>query len=292
MFGGASWPLFRLFGIQVVTNWTIILLFLVGGTPAGALAIILSVLIHEFGHALTAKSKGAYIDQVVIGFVGLASFSGRLTSSQRALIAFAGPLVNLICFMVFVNFAPSWSFKTMFHVPSTSMPFFEQFAFEMATWGIILGVFNLIPALPMDGGWVFQHLLETKVPENQARITALKLTVAVSVGFIVIAILVPKGFPLSPLMLFIFGAIFFFMAFTELKARQILSSGPGIFESFFNQQKEKRQQKQEQQKQENEMQVRAKIDQLLVKISNEGMASLTEEERNYLTKNSKQYPKS
>ena len=55
---------------------------------------------------------------------------------------------------------------------------------------------------------------------------------------------------------------------------------------------EQRHEREVQQKRESDMEIRAKIDQLLVKISKDGMSSLTQEERDYLTEHSQQYPKS
>jgi len=285
---GSSFPLFKIAGIQVVTNWTIFLLCFIGAQGnsgmAGALALITTVLLHELGHALMAKSKGARVNNISIGFVGMASYSGQLSSAQSALVAFAGPLANIVSAVIALGVL-GVGFNDLLNGPITEPSFLSIFLLDLAKWSLLLGIFNLIPALPMDGGWVLQHLLELKFNSNTSRIIALKVTLVSSLGLLVLGLLSTEIF------LMLFGGYFFFIAWTEIKARGMFSQGAGLWESFVRERQNKSREKQEFKKKENEMEIRAKIDQLLVKISKEGMSSLSEAERNFLTEHSRQYPK-
>jgi Zn-dependent protease/predicted transcriptional regulator len=116
-----------------------------------ALLFFTSLLLHEFGHALQAKREGMEIEGITLWlFGGVAKFKGMFPSAGAEFrIAVAGPLVSLALGVLFVLIA--WLAGTPEAVDA------------VAAWlgyiNLSLLVFNLLPALPLDGGRVLRSLL-------------------------------------------------------------------------------------------------------------------------------------
>ena len=126
------------------------------GGPAGAyasgflLAILLfaSVLAHELGHSLVAKSQGIKVNSIKLFlFGGIASIEKESdTPGQAFQVAIAGPAVS---FFLFVALTLLGQFATLPAVASGIVG-------SVATTNLILTLFNLIPGLPLDGGQIFK----------------------------------------------------------------------------------------------------------------------------------------
>ncbi len=116
-----------------------------------ALLFFTSLLEHEFGHALEAKREGVEIEGITLWlFGGVAKFRGMFPSAGAEFrIAIAGPLVSLALGAAFVLLA--WK---------ASLP---EVADGVAAWlgyiNLTLLLFNLLPALPLDGGRVLRSAL-------------------------------------------------------------------------------------------------------------------------------------
>jgi Zn-dependent protease/predicted transcriptional regulator len=116
-----------------------------------ALLFFTSLVMHEFGHALQARREGMEIEGITLWlFGGVAKFKGMFPSAGAEFrIAVAGPLVSLALGVLFVLVA--WLAGTPEAVDA------------VAAWlgyiNLTLLVFNLLPALPLDGGRVLRSLL-------------------------------------------------------------------------------------------------------------------------------------
>jgi len=140
---------------------------LVGGvTPwalglAAALGLFGGVLLHEFGHSIVAMRYGYEIESITLWLLGgLANFAEFPEDWKHEFwIAIAGPVVSvavgLVCFGVF-EFAPVGSNAVLF-----------VFGY-LALLNVVLAVFNMLPAFPMDGGRVLRALLARNQPHAQA----------------------------------------------------------------------------------------------------------------------------
>jgi Zn-dependent protease/CBS domain-containing protein len=121
---------------------------------AAAVLFFSSLLLHELGHALQARREGVEIDGITLWlFGGVARFRGMFPSAGAEFrIAVAGPLVSVVIGVVFVLGA--WTL---------GLP---QAVDGVAAWlgmiNLILLVFNMIPALPLDGGRVLRSALWAK----------------------------------------------------------------------------------------------------------------------------------
>ena len=118
---------------------------------AAAVLFFTSLLLHELGHALQARREGVEIDGITLWlFGGVARFRGMFPSAGAEFrIAIAGPLVSLAIGVVFVLAA--WLLRLPRAVDG------------VASWlgfiNLFLLVFNLMPALPLDGGRVLRSTL-------------------------------------------------------------------------------------------------------------------------------------
>jgi len=124
---------------------------------AGSIAVF--TLAHELGHALAARRTGSEASISLDFMAGYASFvpARPLSRRERALISAAGPLTQIILGVLVL-------------IAIGVNPFdHQQFAADYATlaiwWaGPIIGVFNLIPVLPLDGGNIASEAIDYFVP--------------------------------------------------------------------------------------------------------------------------------
>ncbi|MDP9376784.1 MAG: site-2 protease family protein [Actinomycetota bacterium] len=164
----------RLFGIEVGASWSwliiVALIFFSLATAvfpdtnpglatatyaamaiAAALLFFASLTAHELGHAVQARKEGMEIDGITLWvFGGVARFHGNFPSAAAELrIALAGPAVSLVLAVVFVVVA------TAVDLPSAV----DGVVFWLGQINLTLLIFNLLPALPLDGGRVLRAIL-------------------------------------------------------------------------------------------------------------------------------------
>jgi Zn-dependent protease/CBS domain-containing protein len=115
------------------------------------LAFFASLLLHELGHARVAQREGMEIDGITLWlFGGVSQFKGAFPGAGAEFrIAIAGPLVSLVLGVVFVLLA------VFAGLPSAV----DGVVAWLGYINLSLLVFNLLPALPLDGGRVFRSAL-------------------------------------------------------------------------------------------------------------------------------------
>jgi Zn-dependent protease len=272
--------LFRVFDIQIKADWTILfLIFWANGSFAYFAALVLTIILHELGHALIVRSRGGHVEGIILqGFGGMTLWSGSLTQLEQACVALGGPLVNI---------ATALLLPMMFPMAMGNSPFTSA----LVLWGMVLGIFNLLPILPLDGGHVLQRLASHKSNTHQGRILALQMTrfFAGALGIYVFLCWMNRspvfGLPLDPFFLVVIFGLFFYLAHRELGVLGAYSSGAMLWRNFMQGREEKKKEK----KEEMDLAMRARVDQLLAKISREGMNSLSSDEREFLKKASDRF---
>ncbi len=189
-----SWSLGRIAGIDVFLHPTFLLLLLLPGVIEHlplVLATFGCVLLHELGHALAARRFGIGTADITLYPIGGVA---RLTRMPRApgvelLIALAGPAVNLAIAAVLLP---------LVHARS-------GFLAELLLVNLVLALFNLIPAFPMDGGRVLRALLGGWIGRARATSFAAAVGRTLAVGFGVYSLLSWQPFQVA-LALFIYLA--------------------------------------------------------------------------------------
>jgi stage IV sporulation protein FB len=165
---GWSFKIGKLFGIPIRLHFTMAIVpflafSMVGGEGVLGFAVALgltallfgSVVAHELGHALTARRFGVHTADIVLLPIGGVARIVNLPKkpSHEIAIAVAGPLVSLaIAAAAFSLFVPSLFAPELLRLAVQSL-FYTN---------LVLGLFNLVPALPMDGGRVLRGLLALK----------------------------------------------------------------------------------------------------------------------------------
>jgi Zn-dependent protease len=116
-----------------------------------ALGFFTSILLHELGHAIQAQRDGIVIDRITLWvFGGVALLRDPLPSAGAELrTAAAGPAVSLVLGLMFVVAA------LLLRLPAGV----DGVLFWLGQMNLSLLVFNLIPALPLDGGRILRALL-------------------------------------------------------------------------------------------------------------------------------------
>ncbi len=143
-----------------------------------ALGLFVAVLAHELCHSLVAIRYGARVRSITLMMLGGVSLiEGDLPPGREAWMAFAGPLGSLGIA------ALSWAVYRFVPLP----PEVLAAVFAFATTNAVLGVFNLLPAFPMDGGRVVRGLLSRWTGPERATVIAARLGKVMAVAFAIYA---------------------------------------------------------------------------------------------------------
>ena len=194
-------PLGRIFGIRIGLHrwipWGLAgLAFFLGLMDAASVlpmilmvvGVFALVLLHELGHSLVAMRFGVKVPEITLWPLGGVAWMEEIPEEPRieGLIAIAGPAVNLVLALVAV--------PLLYAAPVAPV------AVIFIKFNLMLGLFNLIPAFPMDGGRVLRSLFALRydwltATEKAVRIGRLLALVGGVLGFL-------KGFILVPFLAF------------------------------------------------------------------------------------------
>ncbi|HRW47094.1 MAG TPA: site-2 protease family protein [Caldilinea sp.] len=188
---------FRLFGIDVKVHWSFVLVlafgaFLYGSGPAGwlvgglygVLSMLLlfgSVTLHEYGHALTARRFGVGTRSILLLPIGGVANLERIPEkpSQELAIVAAGPLVNVIIALAMAPVAlllnggsPAGILSMNAVGANIQNPGLLNLVVFVLSTNVLLALFNLLPAFPLDGGRLLRALLAYVMPYTRATRTA------------------------------------------------------------------------------------------------------------------------
>lgn len=116
-----------------------------------AIAMFISILIHELGHALAARRYGNDSFIVLHGFGGVTCIPNpRLSRDQDIWVSFSGPLASFLLALVVIGLRK---------VIETDYPGFHIFMKYMHDITVYWTLMNLLPVLPLDGGQIFRGLV-------------------------------------------------------------------------------------------------------------------------------------
>lgn len=224
---GWSLNLFRIRGIQLAVHFSFFLLLALnaysGWSDAGLsgllwdtailVAFFVCVVLHELGHSFTAMHYGIGVRRILLMPIGgMAEFDDIPRQPARELlITLAGPAVN------FVIAAGLWVALPRALPGEAETMTWMDFGHLLMQWNLAMGLFNLLPAFPMDGGRILRALLATKT-------TYLRATFwAANVGKVLCIVGMLVGAFYQPMLMLLFAFIFFAgeMEFRAAKRREV-----------------------------------------------------------------------
>jgi len=223
-----SFPIARIAGTVVKVHVTFLLLlgvFLVAGGVTAViliLAIFACVLLHEFGHVTMARRFGVRTPDVILLPIGGLARLERMPEEprQELLIALAGPAVTLALAAIFYAVLRAGG-ATPPLLPSLTVGG-DNLLEDLYRINVLLLLFNLIPAFPMDGGRVLRALLATR--QGLARATRL----AASVGQILAFGLGFAALMTGNILLLLIAFFVFLGAGSEAAAVETRAAGRGL----------------------------------------------------------------
>src|SRR6266566_558062 len=205
-----SIPIGRLFGVEVRLHLTFVFLLAFvwmaeaamkgNSTPGRVLTLVAiifgSVVLHELGHALVAQREGLQAKAIILLPIGgitimddthTTATPGAIAWKRDIRISLAGPLVNLAiallsAALVLTRFpeANLWM-KPLVH---------SNHLLRSLVWSnLYLGLFNLLPAYPMDGGRVLRALFSRRMDMVQATQRAVRIGHVFSIMFMMVGLL-------------------------------------------------------------------------------------------------------
>ncbi|MGA8481364.1 MAG: site-2 protease family protein [Chthoniobacterales bacterium] len=131
------------------------------------LSLFACVLLHEFGHAFAARAFGIATPDITLLPIGGVARLTRIPDKpwQELVVAIAGPLVNVViaAALIFVVHR-SAELEQLQYLESPRVELLSK----LASVNVMLVLFNLIPAFPMDGGRILRALLAMTLPYAQA----------------------------------------------------------------------------------------------------------------------------
>lgn len=184
------------------------------------LAIFGCVVLHEFGHALTAQKYGIKTRDITLLPIGGVARLERMPDKpvQELWVALAGPFVNIVIAVVLYLWIQATGGIQPLDVLSVSG---GSFAERLMAVNIFLVVFNMIPAFPMDGGRVLRALLALKISYSRAT------QIAATIGQGIALLFGLAGLFTNPILIFI--ALFVWIgAAQEASMTKIKSALSGI----------------------------------------------------------------
>ena len=181
---------FKLFGIPLRVRPSFLVIALLLGWSSGfgsaagfvtwVVVVFVSIVIHELGHALVARSFGAVVEIELNGFGGLTRWAardhGELSPGRRAAVAAAGSAVGLLFGgLVWLLSATMGPFEGIAGLATRLLVYVNVF------WGLL----NWLPIRPLDGGHLLTSLLEKIVPQRAAQVARVIFVITTAAALVV-----------------------------------------------------------------------------------------------------------
>lgn len=178
-----GWHLAAPYKIPLEVHWSFLIIAAIFIASQGlfngllfSLVIGLSIVVHEYGHALVARERGYSTEYICLYLFGGAAWIRGLEDvnhDDEIAISLAGPATNLVWVIIGTLFLALTGWKVWGLV---------------ITINLLLGLFNLIPALPLDGGRILRAWLCKRLGYTKATQVSVKIGQGFSILFFAIGL--------------------------------------------------------------------------------------------------------
>lgn len=320
-----SWkfPLGTWFGVRVEVSlfFPLAVLYLcgkfglaMGGTLSGLLFI--SVVLHEFGHIWGARASGGFGDEILIHPLGGLATVSPGNNTRAKLTTFAsGPAVNLgLCLLLFAFIYNSPYLRNAFipwRAPITEVEFAGQAMIDNVLLlgfhlNLLLFALNMLPACPLDGGQMLRTVFTASMGSSRGMTWSINSSYALAIVIGLIALLTSHVLVLVLAFMLILTAVLdfqrvqmgeyadesfmgydFSQGYTSLEGRDESrpKRKPGVIARWRARREAERRRREEDAAIENELQ----LDAILAKLHEQGIGSLTQDEKRHLDRASLRY---
>lgn len=153
-------------------------------SAATFLAFFTCVVLHELGHSLTAMRFGVHVRRILLMPIGGMAEFDRIPRlpSQEFLITIAGPAVNFVIaglLWLVIDIPGGW---TMDAASNSAL----DLGRTLLVWNLWMGLFNLLPAFPMDGGRILRAILAMRLPYLRATYWAVTIAKVIMIPAIIL----------------------------------------------------------------------------------------------------------
>lgn len=211
---------FRLLGIPVAVHATFLFIAILGVTTYSGIDIAIwtaaafaSILLHEMGHALTARGFGARgVGVTLYGLGGVTTYGAakKMSNGRSFLISAAGSATGIIAGGALLFLGRNGAFDGVSH---EVLVFIDSFIFTALVWGVL----NWIPIVPLDGGHMVQSIASA-VSEQHGPLISQVIT------WITVAVVVPLALMNGYQFAAIIVVLFAFSGLREYRAATARSS--------------------------------------------------------------------
>jgi stage IV sporulation protein FB len=190
--------LFKFLGTPVNLDISSLLLFVFFDITIST-TILASILIHEMAHIWMAHKRGYKIYGINIGLItGSASMENNITTRDSITIVLAGPVSNLI--LVIISLIIEYTFTG------------NHFIDSLFSINLFIFIFNILPIIPMDGGYILRDSLISKMDNDRL---AIKISIYTSI--ITSILLIVISFIIGYYLISLFSLYFIYLSYSNLK---------------------------------------------------------------------------
>ena len=223
-----SFKIGSVWGIPIELHLTFILLIaavFVLSVPAQqyytffiVLFLFVFVFFHELAHSVVARYYGIKVRKIILYPIGGVSEIEEIPDnpSQEWRMAIAGPLTSIVLGFSLLAISLLLSPRAFNFSVFTTLT--GNFTIDLASLNLLLGVFNLIPAFPMDGGRVFRALLAGRMKFSDATRYAVYIGRILGIAMVIVGFIFPSYF------LLILVGIFVYIGASEEGEQTIVST--------------------------------------------------------------------
>ncbi|NMC60629.1 MAG: CBS domain-containing protein, partial [Candidatus Methanofastidiosa archaeon] len=213
-------------GIPIELHITFLLLLVIflslGYIPFIVIMLLfLSVFIHELAHSLVGRHYGAKIKKITLLPIGGVSQMEAIPKKHEFAIAVIGPVTSIFIGITLFLIGSFFGIKMYFDLNWMALKTLPDIIRTVMSLNFVLGLFNIIPAFPMDGGRVLRAFLSSKMDYLKATELSVRIGQALAIIFAFVGIFYNSWLIVIALFIYIGGM-------SEYQSTQMSSALKGI----------------------------------------------------------------